>query len=80
MELAERLSRTIGLARGLVRGGRHLDITGIDDGVGILCAQTLDLAPEDASAMVPVLQGVLTQVDLLAAALHRPAGRPHPPC
>ena len=64
----------------MVRGGRHLDMTGIDDGVGILCAQTLDLAPEDASAMVPVLQTVLAQLELLAAALHRPPGRPGLPC
>ena len=78
-ELATRLSRTIALARGLIQGGRHLDVTGIDDGVGVLCAQTLDLPPEDAGAMVPVLRGVLTQVNLLTTALQRPAGCPQPP-
>ena len=79
VELAAGLSRTIAMARGLIRGGRHLDVTGIDESVGVLCAQTLDLAPEDASAMVPVLQGVLTQVDLLAAALRKPGGGSHFP-
>ena len=80
IELAARLSRTIALARGLIQGGRQLDVTGLDDGVGVLCAQTLALPPEDAGAMVPVLRGVLAQVNLLTAALQRPAGCLQPPC
>ena len=80
VDLAERISRTVALARALILGGRQLDVTGIDDGVGILCAQTLDLPPEDAGTMLPVLRGVLIQVELLAAALHKPADGQHLPC
>ena len=69
-ELAERLARTVGLARALVQGGRHLDLTGIDDGVGVLCAQTLDLPPDQARSMLPLLWGVREQVSSLTAALH----------
>ncbi len=78
--LAAHLSRSIALARGLILGGRLIDVTGIDDRVGVLCAQTLDLSPEDASEMLPALRGVLTQVELLAAALPKSAGGPHLPC
>jgi hypothetical protein len=71
--LAERLSHTLALARALVLGGRTLDLTGVDDGVGMLCAQTLDLPTAQARAMLPVLHGVLGQIDLLMSAL---PGRP----
>ncbi len=68
-ELAARLVRTIGLARALVQGGRQLDLTGIDDGIGVLCAQTLDLPPDQAAAMLPLLWDMREQVDWLATAL-----------
>ena len=68
-DLASRLARTIGLARALVLGGRQLDLTGIDDGIGVLCAQTLDLAPDQARVMLPTLLDLRAQIDLLSAAL-----------
>jgi hypothetical protein len=67
--LALRLSRTIGVARALVRGGRQLDLTGIDDGVGLLCAKILDLPDQEARTMLPALLDVLGQVEALQAAL-----------
>jgi len=67
--LACRLSTTVALARALKQGGRQLDLAGVEDGVGILCAQALDLPPDDARLMLPVLHEVLAQVEMLAETL-----------
>jgi hypothetical protein len=68
-DLAGRVSRTLGVARALALSGRRLDLSGIEDGVGLLCAQTLDLPGDDARRMVPVLREVLARVNALYAAL-----------
>ncbi len=77
--LASRLSRTIGLAHALAQNGRTVDLTGLEDGIGMLCAQTLDLPTPDGRAMLPLLYDVLSQVNALSATLHgaasdRPGG------
>jgi len=69
-DLAMRLIRTMSVARGLVRGGRTLDLAGIEDGVGLLCAQALDLPSDQGHALAGLLGEVLAAVDELAAALH----------
>jgi hypothetical protein len=70
-ELGSRLSRTLGVARALAESGRQLDLRGIEDGVGRLCAQTLDLPPQDAHGMVFMLREILAQVDALLEILAR---------
>ena len=72
-ELAERVARTLGVARALAERGRRLDLAGIEDGIGILCAQTLDLPTLEARCMLPVLREVLAQLDTLSATLQREA-------
>ncbi len=67
--LASRLSRTIGIARALAQNGRTVDLTGLDDGIGMLCAQTLDLPAQEGRTLLPLLADVLLQVNTLAAAL-----------
>jgi hypothetical protein len=68
-DLAVRLRRTIGVARALVISGRTLDLSGVEDGVGLLCAQALDLPAERGSAMAGLLRAVLADIDALAEAL-----------
>jgi hypothetical protein len=68
-DMALRLMRTIGVARALVRSGRTLDLRGIEDGVGMLCAQVLDLPPPQGRTLLTQLQDVLAEVDALGAAL-----------
>ena len=68
--LATRLSRTIGIARALAQNGRAVDLTGLDDGIGMLCAQTLDLPLQEGRALLPLLADLLAQVGTLTAALH----------
>jgi hypothetical protein len=72
-ELAARVLRTLGVARALADRGRRLDLAGIEDGIGVLCAQTLDLPTADGRCMLPVLREVLAHLDSLAAALQREA-------
>ncbi len=66
--------RVMGVARALIANGRRLDLTGIDDGVGILCAQALDLAPGEGLLVVPHLCAVRAQADALCAALRATVG------
>jgi hypothetical protein len=61
------------VARALADNGRQLDLSGMEDGVGALCAQTMDMAPGEAHCMLPILRDLLTQVDQLTASLTRPA-------
>jgi hypothetical protein len=68
-DLAERMLRTLGVARALAQNGRRLDLTGFDDGIGRLCAQTLDLPSQEGRALVPLLTDVLGQVELLCCVL-----------
>ncbi len=72
-DLATRVSRTLGVARALAERGRRLDLAGIEDGIGVLCAQTLDLPTPEARCMLPVLREVLAQLDTLSATLQREA-------
>jgi len=71
VELGSRLARTLGVARALAESGRDLDLRGIEDGVGRLCAQTLDLPPPEARGMVVMLREILAQVDSLSEILAR---------
>lgn len=73
--LAERLSRTLAVARALAISGRQIDLNGIQDGVGLLCAKTLDLPRADARRLLPALHEVLAQIDSLRLALP-PPGHP----
>jgi hypothetical protein len=74
-DLAERLARTLGIARALAQGGRRLDLAGFEDGVGLLCAQTLDLPPAEGRALLPLLTNVLVHVEILTAVLRMPPGQ-----
>ncbi len=78
--LAARLQHTIGIARALAQNGRAVDLTGLDDGIGMLCAQILDLPLQDGRRLLPLLADVLAQVDGLTAALRAVADAPEALC
>jgi hypothetical protein len=71
----EQFSRTLGIARSLVRAGKTVDLTGLDAEMGYVCARTLDLPPEDGRALRPKLIGLRAELDALSVAL---ATRPPP--
>jgi hypothetical protein len=68
----EDLENAITVARTLIEDGHAVDLTGFDRLVGLLCAQTLDLPPEDAVALRDELVGLLAAVDALACVLTPP--------
>ena len=59
--------RAMGIARAMIGAGRVLDLTGIDDGIGLLCAQVLDLPPQEGKAMLFQLEELRAQTDEVAA-------------
>lgn len=55
---------TVAIATGLAECGRAIDLSGLDSATGALCAQVLDLRPEDGSSLRTAL--VLLQERLAA--------------
>jgi hypothetical protein len=70
--LADDIGHAIAVARALVRQGRRLDLAGLDQRVGRLCAQTLDLGPEPARRMRPRLLALMTELERLDELLAPP--------
>jgi hypothetical protein len=67
--LADRLTRTVSVARALIATGRTVDLSGFEDGVGLLCAKTLDLHYEDSRHMLPAMLELAAQIDRLSLAV-----------
>lgn len=60
------------LAEGLAAAGRQVDLAGLDDRIGLVCALALDLPPAEGARVRPGLAALLHDLDALGAAL-RPA-------
>lgn len=67
--LADELAKTIGVARALAEAGRVIDLTGLDSRIGLLCAKSLDLPPEQGRTMRPRLIELSDAVAALARVL-----------
>lgn len=65
----ERLRSVIAIASGLMISGRAVDLAGLESVAGLLCAQVLDLPPEQGRAFRPSLVLVQESVANLAATL-----------
>ena len=75
--LAEELTKTIGLARALAESGRAIDLTGLDREVGLLCAKSLDLPPDEGRRVRPrliALSGAMEALSRVLAARAAPSG------
>lgn len=64
------------LARGMADAGRRIDLGGLDSLLGRLCARSLDLMPADGRRMVPLLAGLLAEIDALRCAMTRGSAPP----
>jgi len=71
--LAEQVRNTVAIARALAGMNREVEIVGLDRMVGLLCAKTLDLPPDQGRAARPGLLAILTEVELLSATLRAKA-------
>jgi hypothetical protein len=67
--LAEGIASTLRIARALAGAGRRIDLEGLDRPIGLLCAKSLDLPPEQGRQMRVVLIALLREVDALSETL-----------
>jgi hypothetical protein len=70
--LADGVSATLQITRALIEARRHVDLTGLDQMMGLLCAQTLDLPPDQGRSLRPRLIELLHELDELTKALPAP--------
>lgn len=66
---ADGVTQTLSVARGLVEAGRSVDLAGLEDQIGLLCAKALDLQPAEGRIMRTELIAVLARVEALSVAL-----------
>ena len=69
--LSDSLARAIDIARALADSGRRVDLSGLGDAIGRLCAGALDLSPETGREARPLLIAVLCSLDGATAAFRR---------
>ncbi len=67
--LADNAARLLAVARALASQGREVELTGLDDRIGQLCARALDLPPRHGREMRARLVFLLAELDALALAL-----------
>jgi hypothetical protein len=64
---ADAITGMLRVAHLLAQSRRSIDLAGLEQEIGRLCAASLDLAPEEGRAMRPKLAGVLAELDRLSA-------------
>jgi hypothetical protein len=75
--LAAELTQMIGVACALAESGRTIDLTGLDRQVGLLCAKSLDLPPDEGRGVRPrliALSGSMEALSRVLAARAVPSG------
>jgi hypothetical protein len=75
--MADELTETVGLARALASCGRVVDLTGLDQQIGLLCAKSLDPAPDEGRGLRPnliVLSVAMETLSRVLAAQAAPSG------
>jgi hypothetical protein len=71
LALCDAVTRTVRIAHALIESGQPVDLTGLDRGVGLLCAKSLDLPPSMGRALRPRLVAVLQTLDEMTLAMGR---------
>lgn len=66
---ADAVAAMLRLARGMVAAGRRVNLDGMDQMVGRLCARCLDLPPEEGRVLRPRLAELLCEIDALHTVL-----------
>lgn len=66
---ADAVATMLRLARGMVAAGRRVNLDGMDQMIGRLCARCLDLPPEEGRILRPRLAELLSEIDALHGVL-----------
>ncbi len=67
--LADELTKMVGIASALAESGRMIDLTGFDRYVGLLCAKSLDLPPDEGRRIRPRLIALSGSIEALSRVL-----------
>jgi hypothetical protein len=67
--LAEQISRMLAIAGALTASRRPIDLNGLQNNVGLLCARALDLPPGQAGLARAEMIRLVAGLDALSAAL-----------
>ncbi len=65
----EAMTATVAVALGLAQAGRRLDLAGLDQEIGTICAAALTLPADQGRGVRPALQSLLQAVDALSITL-----------
>ena len=68
----QQVATTIALANGLAASGRAVDLAGLDQLAGRLCARILDLPPAEGQAVRPALVALQQSLEALARTMQPP--------
>lgn len=71
--MAEGLRQSLRLARALAGQNRPVELDGMQDSIGILCAKALDLAPSDGRRLRVALVALRDELDQLSTTLRAAA-------
>jgi hypothetical protein len=71
LAFCDAIARTITIARIMLDNGQSVDLTGLDHGIGLLCAKSLDLPPAMGRALRPRLTAVLDALEDMFLAFNR---------
>ena len=66
---AEGLLNSLRLARALAGQGRPVELDGMQDSVGLLCAKALDLEPDEGRTLRVALVALRDEIDQLSTTL-----------
>jgi hypothetical protein len=75
--LADELTKMVGVACALIEADRAVDLAGLDRDIGLLCAKSLDLPPDEGRAVRPRLIALLGSAEALVRVLATHAAPPH---
>jgi hypothetical protein len=70
---ADELTSVLNLAKSFLESGRTIDMTGFTDQVGLLCAKSLDLPPDEGRRIRPRLIVLSGSIEALSRALQKAA-------
>ena len=73
LALSEQTARMIGVAKALVMSQRHVDVQGLQNHIGLLCAKALDLPRSKTGFLKLELTRLVSELDALTASMRKNA-------
>ncbi len=71
LAMADGIGASLATARGLMQSGRNVNLSGLEDLCGRLCARSLDLPPEQGKTLASRLEALWEELDVTSRMLSR---------